>query len=127
MRSPSSPIAACGVLLVAIALGALAARHRREHPPAPAIAIEAPPAAAQGPVDLNRAGPDVLERLPRIGPSLARRIVEDREARGPYRSVDELDRVRGIGPATLEALRPLVTVSPSVDAVPSLAPSPEGG
>lgn len=107
-RPVSSPIAACGVVVVAIALGALAARHRAEHPPEPASAPAVHEERATGPVDVNRASADVLERLPRIGPALARRIVDDREANGPFRSVDELDRVRGIGPATLESLRPLV-------------------
>jgi competence protein ComEA len=46
-----------------------------------------------------------LEALPGIGPVIARRIVEGR----PYRSVEELDRVRGIGKKRLEMIRPLVT------------------
>lgn len=116
MRTPSSPIAASGVILVAIALGALAARHRREHPPTAAIAIAVPAVteraeAERERVDLNRADPELLERLPRIGPSLARRIVDHRTEHGPFRTVDDLDRVRGIGPATLEAIRALVTVT----------------
>ena len=50
-------------------------------------------------MDLNRVDAAGLELIPGIGPSLARRIVEDRDARGPFRSVEELERVRGIGPA----------------------------
>jgi Helix-hairpin-helix motif len=53
------------------------------------------------PVDLNRASTAELESLPRIGPALARRIVEGR----PYADVESLERVRGIGPASLERLR----------------------
>jgi competence protein ComEA len=113
-QGPSSPIAACGAILVALALGSLAARHRAEHPARPAAPIEAPPASTAGPLDLNAASADALERLPRIGPALARRIVDDRAANGPFRSVDELERVRGIGPATLDALRPLVVAGPSL-------------
>jgi competence protein ComEA len=48
-----------------------------------------------------------------IGEVLARRIVEDRETNGPFTSVDELDRVSGIGPKTVEKLRPYVVVPPS--------------
>ncbi|XOV74369.1 MAG: ComEA family DNA-binding protein [Phycisphaerales bacterium] len=44
--------------------------------------------------------------LPRIGPALARRIVEDRAVSGRFASVDDLDRVPGIGPRTVEAIRP---------------------
>lgn len=61
--------------------------------------------ALDQPVDLNRASPLELTSLPRIGPVLARRIVEGR----PYRDLDALGRVRGIGPATLHKLRSRVT------------------
>lgn len=61
-------------------------------------------------VDVNREGPSELERLPGIGPSIAAAIVEERERDGPFASIDELSRVRGIGPTRLEALRPLVAV-----------------
>jgi competence ComEA-like helix-hairpin-helix protein len=60
-------------------------------------------------LDLNRAGAAELETLPGVGPALARRIVEARDARGGFRSPDELLEVRGIGPATLGRLRPLVS------------------
>ena len=48
------------------------------------------------------------EQLPGVGPATAAAIVAERERNGPFASVDELDRVRGIGPAKLEALRGLV-------------------
>ncbi|MCY1053715.1 helix-hairpin-helix domain-containing protein [Nannocystis sp. SCPEA4] len=53
------------------------------------------------PVDLNRASASELESMPGIGPELARRIIEGR----PYSTVDDLKRVRGIGPARLTAVR----------------------
>lgn len=63
-------------------------------------------------VDLNRAGPAELDRLPGIGPVLAARIVEHRRRHGRFGSVEELRAVRGVGPRMLERLRPLVTAAP---------------
>lgn len=92
--------------------------------PAPAAAW--PPAATAGdgarggagvavggaaaPLDLNAADARALEALPGIGPSLAARIVEYRARHGPFRRVEDLLAVPGIGPRTLERLRPLVVV-----------------
>ena len=56
--------------------------------------------------NVNTAPSEDLELLPGVGPSLAQRIVQGR----PYNTVDDLLRVNGIGPATLEHLRPFVTV-----------------
>jgi len=67
------------------------------------------PVGSPSPVDVNRASATELEALPGIGPALAGRIVAARGER-PFSSVDDLGRVRGIGPATLERLRPLVVV-----------------
>ncbi len=59
-----------------------------------------------GRLDLNRAGTAELEALPGVGPALAARILEERRARGGFRTVDELLDVPGIGPVVLERLRP---------------------
>ncbi len=76
-----------------------------------AAASLAPAAApAQGVVNVNTATADQLQLLPRIGPALAQRIVEFRKANGPFKSVDELVAVKGIGERSLEHLRPYVTV-----------------
>lgn len=61
------------------------------------------------PVDLNTADEATLQTLPGVGPALARRIVEARNEK-PFRSVDDLTRVRGIGPATVRRLRGRVRV-----------------
>lgn len=55
-------------------------------------------------IDLNTASADEIARLPRIGMSLAKRIVQDRATRGAFRSLEELDRVPGVGPALLDRL-----------------------
>jgi competence protein ComEA len=65
-----------------------------------------------GRLELNRASAAELEALPRVGPALAARIVAYRDAHGPFRSVEALDDVPGVGPATLATLRTRVTVSP---------------
>jgi len=61
-------------------------------------------------VNLNRASADELQVLPGIGPVLAQRMVDWRKAHGRYRTVDDLQEVKGIGKKRLEQLRPLVTV-----------------
>ena len=61
-------------------------------------------------ININIAPPAELERLPRIGPAMARRIVAYRERYGPFRRPEDLMRVRGIGPKTYERLAPLVVV-----------------
>jgi competence protein ComEA len=65
---------------------------------------------ASGRIDINVAGEAELQLLSGIGPTLASRIVADREANGPYSSVDELQRVRGIGERTVEKVREMATV-----------------
>jgi competence protein ComEA len=65
--------------------------------------------APAGPVNINTATATELDALPGIGPATAQAIVADRDQHGPFASVDDLARVRGIGPAKLAQLRPLVT------------------
>ncbi len=60
-------------------------------------------------IDINTASVAELDELPGIGPVLAQRIVDYRDANGPYRSVDELEAVDGISATTVEELRPLIT------------------
>lgn len=60
-------------------------------------------------ININTASQSELELLPRIGPAMATRIIEYRDQHGPFRRAEDLDRVKGIGPKTLEKLLPLVT------------------
>jgi len=62
-------------------------------------------------LNVNKATREELEALPGIGPVIAQRILERRETVGPFKSVEELLQVSGIGPARLAAIRDLVTVS----------------
>lgn len=103
--------------LVAIALWCLAQRRLGSR----LIDLdEAPPQPVAFQVDVNQAAWPELALLPGIGPELARRIVTDRETRGPFRSVDELSRVRGIGPKTIERMRPYLAPLDGTD--PPLPP-----
>jgi len=63
-----------------------------------------------GLINLNRADAGELESLPGVGPVLAERIVADREANGPFASVDDLGRVPGVGGAIVGALAGVATV-----------------
>jgi len=62
--------------------------------------------APLGRLDVDRATGAEFERLPGIGPALAARIIADRSSRGPFSTPEGLLRVRGIGPKTLDRLRP---------------------
>ena len=61
-------------------------------------------------VDVNAATWIEWSQLEGIGPALAHRIVAERNAHGPFRSIDDVDRVPGIGPAKLDQMRPWLTI-----------------
>jgi competence protein ComEA len=110
-RGPARDFAAAVLLL--LSAGALAyalASGSRPIAPAERSAADAPRAEK---INLNTATQDELRLLPRIGPALARRIAEDRERNGPFASPEDLQRVRGIGPRTVQAVRHLVTAEPA--------------
>ena len=66
--------------------------------------------ASTGSVNINSASETELVALPGIGPSKARAIAEYRQQQGGFKSIDDLQQVKGIGPATLEKLRAHVTL-----------------
>lgn len=68
-------------------------------------------------VDVNQASWPELAQLPDIGEVLARRIVASREADGPFRDHDDLQRVRGIGPKTLAKVKPYLLPMPDAEAL----------
>jgi competence protein ComEA len=77
----------------------------------------AEPLSAEFEVDLNEADWPELAQLPDIGETLARRIVESRNRDGPFLDHEDLMRVRGIGPRTLERVRPYLRPMPEPRAV----------
>jgi competence protein ComEA len=69
-----------------------------------------PPAGE--PVNINTASVEELDKLPGIGPTSAQKIVEYRDANGPFTRVEDLLKVPGIGPTTLDEIRGLITLGP---------------
>lgn len=68
--------------------------------------------SAAGGFDLNRATEAEWDALPGIGPAKARAIVEERERNGPFYGIDDLERVKGIGPKLVERLREAIEAQP---------------
>ena len=66
--------------------------------------------AEQGPINLNSASVDQLDGLPGIGPATAAAIIAYRRDHGPFGSIEQLLEVHGIGPSKLEQIRPMVVV-----------------
>ena len=77
----------------------------------------APPLIAKFQVDVNRADWPELVQLPGIGLVLAQKWIAERERHGPFRTLEELSRIDGIGPRTLERLRPYLSPIPKDSAV----------
>lgn len=73
---------------------------------------DAPPPFVGGYLDINRADSSALVALPGIGPALASRILERRRQR-PFRSLEDLDEVKGIGPSKLKQLAGYVVILPA--------------
>jgi competence protein ComEA len=70
-----------------------------------------PATAGDGKVNVNQADATQLALLPRVGPAVAQRILDYRQANGPFKTLEDLMLVRGIGERTFELLKPHVTLS----------------
>jgi len=92
------------LMLVAGTVGAFAQAQREPANP--------PKAAAATPLNLNTATEADLAKLPGIGPATATRILEYRQKNGPFKKIEELMNVRGIGEKAFLKLKPLVAVVP---------------
>lgn len=68
--------------------------------------VSAERSAPNGPISLSKANQSELDKLPGIGPATARKIIEYRNQFGPFKSVDDLLNVKGIGPKKLDKIRP---------------------
>jgi len=88
--------AAAAAMALVLALGS---------PPGASLSAAESASARANAIDINAASAEQLEAVPGLGPALAQRIVEFREKNGPFGSVDELLKVRGIGEKNLERFR----------------------
>lgn len=76
------------------------------------LLVALPALAAEGrTVNVNTATVAEFQLLPRIGPAVAARIVEQREKNGPFKTLDDLMLVRGIGESTYEQLKPYLALA----------------
>ena len=72
-------------------------------------------AVLAAPVNVNQASAQALaDNLTGVGPAIARRIIDYRKANGPFKAVDDLAKVKGVGPATIERNRGDIKLSGSV-------------
>lgn len=78
--------------------------------PADQLGAALPETGASGKININTASKEELTVLPRIGPAIAGRIREYREKEGPFKNIEELNNVSGIGEATFAQLKDLITV-----------------
>jgi len=99
---------AAGLVLLSIHWLQLSRRGQR------AVEVERLPAGQyQYTVDVNSATWVEWAQFDGIGETLARRIVADRQSKGPFEGIDDLRRVKGIGPKKLEQIRPYLTLEPA--------------
>ena len=84
---------------------------QRREPPASSTALWDARLATARRIDLNSAGASELARLPGVGPALAERIVQYRQAHGPFVTVEDLAQVQGIGSTLIARVKDDVTCS----------------
>ena len=106
------------VLVAALWLGGAEPVHAQEGPIPPERGIS-------GVVNVNVADSEQLKLLPGVGPAKAQAILEYRKAKGPFKKVEDLLGVAGIGERALERIRPFVVLEGKTTAQPKDAPTPK--
>jgi len=101
-----------GVAIVSLAAAAALQSQADRRPHAATTGLETLPERR---IEINSACVDELQLLPGIGPALASRIVEDRDANGFFESIEALSRVRGVGPRTVLNISEHAAAKPGPD------------
>jgi competence protein ComEA len=123
LRRADQAIAAALIVMSLIAIAVWSAW--QAHLGGRTIDIErAEPIAIDFQIDVNKAAWPELALMPNIGEQLAKRIVADRAERGPFKDLAELRRVRGIGPKTLETMKPFLQPLPAIQSTAENPPTP---
>lgn len=99
-----------GVLLLGTGLTVVRGRSIRVPLPAPANAPEVPSETKPSFININTADQTMLESLPGIGPTKAKAIVDFRQKNGSFKRIEDLLKVPGIGPKTLDGIRDQIRV-----------------
>ena len=108
MRKMNVITSLCCLILMLVSLNTGFAAQK---PSADSVGQAAGASMITGKVDINSADEEMLTTLPGVGPKTATRIYDYRKANGPFRSVEDLLNIKGIGPKVLDKLKPFVTVS----------------
>ena len=92
-----------------------------------ALGVALCPLIALAAININTATQDELVSLPGIGPAKAQAIVDYRKAHGPFKTVEELKDVKGIGAKRFEKLKPDLSVGGASSAKPAVKPEAKAG
>ncbi len=76
----------------------------------PLIAQQAGAKGGEQKININTASLGELQKLPRVGPQVAQRIIDYRKEHGNFKKIEEIMKVRGIGERTFNQLKDLITV-----------------
>lgn len=112
-KSPNKPPAGTIALLILLSLLAIQIGFRFFQMQARPEIVVIPKEEISEPkrIDVNRASAAELTALPHIGPVLARNIIEYRQTYGTFKTVEELSKVKGLGPETIRKITPLLQVT----------------
>jgi comEA protein len=78
----------------------------------PLLSLQAKAKASDERININTASLEQLQKLPRIGPKIAQRVIDYRKANGDFKKIEEIMKVKGIGEKTFIRFKDMITVGP---------------